>query len=523
MISADSDRVQPVGGKKEDSLRKRYIFKVLSNVIGLFIGLGTQAIIPRGLGPKAYGDFSFLTSFFNEVAAFLDMGTSIGFYTKLSQRPDDRGLVAFYFRFCIVVSLFLILFAVVAGLTPGGPFLWPGQEMRYILLASIWGALTWFSQIASKMADAYGITVSAELFKIVQKVFAFALVGGMFAAGVLNLFTFFWYHYAILLFLLAGYAMILERNNHSLHGGWRLTREELHRYASEFYHYSHPLFVYALVGLIIGVMDRWLLQRFAGSIQQGYFGLSTQVSTICLLFTGAMTPLLMREFSLAFSKRDEKELARLFKRYLPVFFSVASLVSCFVVTHADMVVGLFGGAAYSNATLPMAIMALYPVHQTYGQLSGSVFYATNQTSLYRNLGIIFMVAGLPVTYCFLAPAGSFGFGLGAVGLAAKMVLVQFIAVNVLLFYNTRFMRVKFYPFLAHQVLNIVMLLVVSASSRYLTGWMMPFSGRLSGFIVSGVLYLVLAMGICMAIPWLFGVTRDDLSTMSRRFLNMRSN
>jgi len=42
-----------------DSLKKRYFFKLFSNFSGMAISLVTQAIIPRGLGPKNYGDFNF--------------------------------------------------------------------------------------------------------------------------------------------------------------------------------------------------------------------------------------------------------------------------------------------------------------------------------------------------------------------------------------------------------------------------------------------------------------------------------
>src|SRR3990172_9100363 len=78
---------------KEDSLKKRYLFKLGTNLIGMVIGIITQAIIPRGLGPKAFGDFSFLRDFFTQFVGFFDMGTSIGFYTKLSQRQKDIGII----------------------------------------------------------------------------------------------------------------------------------------------------------------------------------------------------------------------------------------------------------------------------------------------------------------------------------------------------------------------------------------------------------------------------------------------
>jgi len=60
----------PIG---EDSLKKRYFHKLFANLFGLGVSLITQAIIPRVLGPKAYGDFSFLTNYFNEVVRLFDM------------------------------------------------------------------------------------------------------------------------------------------------------------------------------------------------------------------------------------------------------------------------------------------------------------------------------------------------------------------------------------------------------------------------------------------------------------------
>ena len=83
----------------EDSLKKRYLFKLSTNLIGLVTGVGTYAIIPRGLGPILYGNFSFLTNFFQQIVNFFDMGTSMCFYTKLSQRQKEFGLVSFYLYF----------------------------------------------------------------------------------------------------------------------------------------------------------------------------------------------------------------------------------------------------------------------------------------------------------------------------------------------------------------------------------------------------------------------------------------
>ncbi len=175
----------------EDSLKKRYIFKLLTNLVGLFVSIFTQAIIPRGLGPKSYGDFSFLSNFFSEVVSFFDMGTSIGFYIKLSQRQKDTGIITFYASFAIVASVFIFLFVFILGFMPIAIRIWPDQFMFYVCLAAIWGIFTWFIQILNKMVDAFGLTVPAEMARIAQKVLGVILISGLFFSDQLNLSNFF--------------------------------------------------------------------------------------------------------------------------------------------------------------------------------------------------------------------------------------------------------------------------------------------------------------------------------------------
>jgi len=177
--------------KTGNSLKKRYLYKLVANIIGLFIAIVTQAIIPRGLGPKAYGDFSFLTNFFTQIVSFLDMGTSIAFYTKISQRPKEFGLVSFYLYFAMFVSVVVLVFVTFSVTTSIHGKLWPNQGVFYIVLAAVWGIMTWLIQIINKMGDAYGLTVSTELARISQKVLGLALIVPLFLFELLNLRNFF--------------------------------------------------------------------------------------------------------------------------------------------------------------------------------------------------------------------------------------------------------------------------------------------------------------------------------------------
>lgn len=174
-----------------DSLKRRYAAKLLTNLVGFGIGMVTQVIIPRGLGPKAYGDFNFLSSFFNEVVAFFDMGTSTGLYTKLSQRQKEAGIVIFYLGFALLTSALLFILVAILSFTPYAFKIWPDQERFYIYLAALWGILTWFIQILTKIVDAYGLTVSGEIARNMQRFFGLVLILVLFYYEKLNLKNFF--------------------------------------------------------------------------------------------------------------------------------------------------------------------------------------------------------------------------------------------------------------------------------------------------------------------------------------------
>ncbi|KUK54701.1 MAG: Polysaccharide biosynthesis protein [Desulfotomaculum sp. 46_296] len=495
----------------ESFLIKRFSYKLFTNIVSLAINLITFSIIPRGLGPKAFGDFNFLTGFFTQVVNFFDMGTSICFYTKLSQRQKDSGLVSFYFRFVLTVFSLTLALVYLTHLTPASAKIWPDQKFIFIFLASLWAALSWVLQIINQMNDAHGLTVTSEKARIIQKFLGLGIICLMYVFGQINLFNFFCYHY-FLFFLLGGCLIWISQQKVSPlkyipHSSLNSTKE----YLKEFYHFSHPLFFYTLAGLVTALFDRWLLQVYGGSIQQGFLGLSNQVGAFCFLFTSAMTPLLTREFSISFANKNLAEMAHLFQRYIPVFYFIAAFFSCFISVQAGKVTYFVGGTGYQNAVIPVAIMAFYPIHQTYGQLSGSVFYASGQTKLYRNIGTVFMLAGIPVTYFLIAPAQKMGLNAGAAGLALKMVLLQFFAVNVQLYFNTRLLKISLGHFFKHQLFSAGCLIILALAATMAVDRGLGLKEHvILSFLLSGFFYFVAVAAVIYFFPYIAGFNRQDV-------------
>ena len=116
----------------KDSLKKRYLAKLSSNLVKFVVGFVTLGMVPRALGPEAYGDFGFLTTFFQSTMKFITTGGPTPYYTKLSKRQDEKKLIGFfiYYSTVLVTFLFISLLGVFKLGLQGT--IWPDQKGIFI-------------------------------------------------------------------------------------------------------------------------------------------------------------------------------------------------------------------------------------------------------------------------------------------------------------------------------------------------------------------------------------------------------
>ena len=262
------------------TLARRYAFKLLANVASVPVYLAMEAILPRALGPRMYGNYSFATNLFQQLSGFLDMGTSTCFYNALSRRQNETGLVGFYLRVSLLVALISLLAALCMLIPPVGEVLMPDVPLWLAPLAALWAFLTWWGRVLRSMNDAVGATVSSEMVRTVVSLLAVVLLGALFWGDWLNIHSLFAQQYLMLGATALGYWLVTRRH-------WRQLDVRVHfrpdkarnrAYCREFFDYSHPLFVQALLSFLLLAAERWLLQWFDGSAEQGFFALSQKVS-----------------------------------------------------------------------------------------------------------------------------------------------------------------------------------------------------------------------------------------------------
>ena len=491
------------------SFKKRYSFKLLTNIVGMGVGLVTQAIVPRVLGPASYGNYSFLTDYFWQLIGFLNLNSSTALYTKLCQRPNEKSLVRVYACFSIIIGSVALLFILFSYLSGFSQILWPEQAMSFIILAFVLAYFRYCNDTLISISDAFGWTIKSELSNVIQRIFSLILVLLLFFLHLLNLGSYLILQIATLSLSITLLIFIVNKKR-IFFESWHLQWLQVRGYIKEFWVFCAPLFIFSAVSVLTVIFDRWLLQKSAGSIEQGYYGLGYQIGAVSLLVTSAMIPLVFREYAVSLGKGDNAEFKRVLLRYLPMLYSISAYFGCFLAVESKSVIRLFGGNAYSQAIFPVSLMCLYPIHQTLGQLNASVYFAAHRTDIYRNIGIGCSVVGLFMSLLLLGPKEYGGFEAGANGLSIKMILIQFISVNIQLFYITRIWGIKRSRLVIHQIVVPILFLSGAYACSYVSYTLAGDLPFIIPFFVSGIMYTASIILLAILFPTIFSVSRGEM-------------
>jgi O-antigen/teichoic acid export membrane protein len=493
----------------EDSLLKRYKSKFTTNSVSLLISSALTILIPRYLGPARYGDFNFLNVFFTRFFGFLALGTPIAFFTKLSKRPKELRLIRFYVFFLFAVLLFSILFLTVIYSTNNEAILFININENYILLAFVYCFLLFLSEIVRQVNDAFAFTYFSERIFLIIRLLVLILVGLFIYFEIINLF--FYYYILITCFsvLLICWTLYLYRKGVRPFGiENKLDNTTKRRYISEFYAYSSPLFIAGLFTLFTVFGERWLLQFYGGSVQQGYYSFSYAVASIIFLFTGSMSPLFTREFSIAWKNNDFIRMRSLYNKLIPLLIILATYLSFFVAFNSEYIIQLIAGTSYSDASLIISVMAIYPIHQTYGQLCASILYASGNTRLIRNVSIPIDIIGLLIVLILLFPKDLGGFEMSSLGLAYKMVFMQFIAVNIYLYHCTKLLKLSYINSLKFQLIIITVFSLCAFITKELSTYYIV--SDLLQLFINFIVFSIAIVLFFIVFPKLLPINKNDI-------------
>ena len=493
------------------SIKVRFLTTFITNIVRIGISFIAGLVIARTLGPGEYGNFTFLLGSFLAFATLADMASSSAFYTFLSQRQRGRKFFLYYggwVLFQLLILLLLVLFL------PDSirQKIWLGHPFGLVLLAllasfamnQLWRLM---AQIGESIRDTVGVQIR-NLALAVAYLICIGILAGFHIISVKNLFIL-----NVILYLL--FSVLYARRIYQTGILSEEADENLKAILVEFKIFCLPLVIYTGVGFLYSFADYWLLQKFGGSVQQGYYAIGARFSALSLIATTSIVQVFWKEIAEANSLGNIERVRLLYQQVSRNLYFIGAVISCVMIPFSREILALLLGPSYQNAWLPLSLMFLYPIHQSMGQITGTVFYATGKTKAQSYIGIFFMAISIPTAYILLAPKLAIvpGFQLGAMGLAMKMVGCQIIGVNISAFFVSRYINAPFDW--RHQINVLLLFLPIGFLSKFFSQGMLSLASfdeyTILVMAVSGGFYLAIVAVLVYFSPSIAGLNRDQIN------------
>ena len=496
----------------------RFKSSLLANSFRAALTALTSIYIAKKLLPFGYGDLMFLLGSFVAIRSLLDMGSSSAFYTLISKK--NRSYLFFKTYFIWIIFQFFIAATFIFILIPRHIFdsLWLGHNKLVTFIAfsacfiqqQVWQTMI---QIAESMRLSSTIQ---KLNFLISGVYLLILVSTAFFSS-LNI-------EKVLLILLFSYffALIIGWNllKNKLFLTFRKNKEtSINRIYIEFYKYCKPLFYLSIISFLYDFLDKWMLQKFGGSQQQGFFQISSQFASICLIATTSILSIYWKEVAHSHHKKQMSHIQNLYLKTTKRLFFFGCFLAGSAIPWTKELIYSFLGPAYSESWLVLSIMFIYPITQSVGQIGGSTLLATANTRKVMQLASITMLISIPMSYFLLAPINFNylpGMHLGAVGLAIKFVLLGFFSVNLQAYIISNLFKWNFeWKF---QFVSIILMVINGYLSKYIALYFLDINSNFFYVIFFYILfYLSLSFLTLTLFPSLAGLEKLKLKKLISEF------
>tara|TARA_R110001592_G_scaffold285513_1_gene553957 strand:- start:15202 stop:16710 length:1509 start_codon:yes stop_codon:yes gene_type:complete len=485
----------------------RFFFTLLVNIVKAILGFSVGLLLAKGLGPVDYGRFSFLLATFLSTISLLDMGTSNAFFTFISKTKQSINFYYYYFTWVLLQLLigFLLIYAV----TPDHILatLFVGEQQNIVLLAFI---AAFFQQqlwtLLSHLAEACRQTIKIQRLNLGIALCNFLFVTVLYYTNKLsieNVMAFIIFQYICALF--SFWLLIYDKNDLISNK----ESESLSSIFSKFKVYCAPLMVFVFFSFAYRFLDAWMLQHYGGAKEQAYFAISSKIASISLIFTTSLIRILWKEIADAEQKGDADKVHTLYRQSTRTLYFISAAICGIILPWAEQLIDVLLGEQYQDAVIPFTIMLIYPVHQSLGQINGTMFYAIEQTKTYSKIGVAGMISSVFFTYLLLSNDNKFlpGQDMGSEGLAYKMIFLQVLTVNVGMYFIAKIQKWQYDWFYQ------VYMLCVTIFSGYIAYTIANYFDYsiYTLFIISGVIYIILI--ICLVLIFsinFFNINRDIL-------------
>lgn len=514
-MSADS--AHPDGTAAPDRVGARYAATLGAQGVRLLASFVVAMIVPRTLGPALYGTYTFLLSTAATLRAFVDTGTQQAFFTFSSQERASGPLTRLYA--CALALQFLVVMGIVAValITNRYEILWHGQQPDHIVWVTLVDWALFLALSLQQLGDSKGLTIYPQLIGAGVSLASLACLVLLWATGSLGFHSFVWLNLASA-FVSSGILAwwLLGRHRALLWEGALAAGNYLKRW----WRFARPLVLLQIYLPLVAYLGIWLVQRWYGAAEQGFYALALQWSTLALVFTNAGVSIFWREIAQQSAGDSPHLAARTYMVFSRMLFFISIVLACGLSAGSELLVHIVAGPAFAPAIAVVAIMAFYPASQTLGQLATAALKATEQTSRFARWSVALSIPDLLLVWLLLAPSTAAipGWGLGAEGMAIRTAVYGLLSVHVLDWMNCRSMSLPYRDVILPRLLGALgagalAFLTIRIGGAWLAG---SGAGDIPALVLASLAYGLGILAMVWFAPKLAGLERDQLQRLLRR-------
>lgn len=500
------------------TVKNRFLVSVGSNAVRGIISFASGLLIARGLNPSGYGDLMFLIGSFVAIRSLMDMGSASAFYTFLSRYIRGHRFYLSYFAWLALQFVIPLLF--IALIIPSSIFerIWLGHNCGIVIIAFLAAFMqqqVW--QTVSQIGESKRKTVKVQLLNLSIAMIYLAMVFLLLALDSMTV-------ERLLFIIIVQYTvatLVAYRLLKEDQAGFVENEASFKEICREYWVFCKPMIAVSIVTFLYDFIDKWTLQLFGGASQQGFFQIAYQFSAISLLATSSILNIYWKEIAEAWAKHERIRVANLYHKISRGLVMVGAIITGFLLPWSKQIVMILLGPAYLEAWPVLAVMLLYPIPQSMGQVGSVTLMASGNSRKYMTITVTNLLVAMPSSYFVLAPTSGMwipGLGLGAIGMASKMVLLCVVFVNIQAWLIARYCEWKFDWM--HQVISIPLMIGVGYLAKTLVGllWNLDNVSVYDLFIPAALTFFIYIGSVVLTLwlqPWLIGVDRAEIMSFIR--------
>lgn len=397
----------------DSTIKKNYIYNLLSQLLTIIIPVITTPYISRVLGAQAIGDFSYTTGIVSYFCMIAMLGTANYAQREIAKKHDSKDDVSQIFFEILSIRIVMIVLVFICYLL----FLSLPALKHYRTLFSVqvisfvaWGFdISWLYQGLEK----FKITAARNsIVKIVSTVLIFLLVR---KESDLILYT--------IIFCSSDLIGNLTM--------WPYLKRSINKISIKSLNFLRhmrgvwELFIPNVAIQLYTVFDKTMLGSLVDTLQVGYYSQAEKIIKIILVAISSLFIVLLPRFAYLNEQGGDNKANDYFTtaiRYT-YFMAIPLTVGCVCVSSSF--VPIFFGPGYEEVVPLMKILSLLFIVMSIEKLLGTILIAYNKHNIYTLSVIIASAINILLNALFIVV-----FHFDAIGVAVASVIAEFVAMLV---------------------------------------------------------------------------------------------